>query len=245
MNLWFIWTIYTVTIARQTCTRKKPTTNGNNFVVSDELVILIWTIYTASRLVHEILDERKQCIVVSDELVIYLNDQHSYNFEIRTRRTPGYRSNSKLDMSKTDSEYYSEGSLESVGDNLLKIVPVRFVFQCCVRVQMFKSESESDSWPQSPSPSQKKNSSPSHESSSPHIWYFLYLPKHENKIRTTTVENAQHGTAATAWTRAWLGPSHESRFLSPSPSPSQSKKKLDSRPSPYSSHTALLYTSSD
>ena len=38
----------------------------------------------------------------------------------------------------------------------------------------------------------------------------------------------QHGTAATAWTRAWLGPSHESRFLSPIPS--QSIKKLDSSP---------------
>ena len=56
----------------------------------------------------------------------------------------------------------------------------------------------------------KKNSSPSHKSSIPHIWYFLYLPKHENKQNIYyRVEKAQHGTATTAWTRALLGPSHD------------------------------------
>ena len=75
-------------------------------------------------------------------------------------------------------------------------------FQCCVRVQVVKSESESSplspspkSSPQSPSPSHhlrvrvresesKKNLSPSHESSSPHIQHLFIFQnmKTNNKM---------------------------------------------------------------
>ena len=132
------------------------------------------------------------------------------------------------------------------------------IHQCCVRVQIVKSESESSS------PSPKKSSSPSHKPSSPHIslssktWkqtkYFslphlssssfnkLYCTNNNNSNKNVSnvnrVEKAQHGTAAIACTRAWLGPSHESRFLSPSPS----HQKMDSNLSPYSSHTVLVIT---
>ena len=92
------------------------------------------------------------------------------------------------------------------------------VQQCCVRVQVVKSESS----PQSPSPS------PSHhlrvrvkkklESESR-----IYLPKHENKQQN--VSNVRVNSA-TRHGRYCLdsGPSHESQFLSPCPSPSQSEK---------------------
>ena len=101
--------------------------------------------------------------------------------------------------------------------------------------KIVKSESESSPLSPSPSPSHhfrvrvKKNSSPSHESSSPHIRYFFIFQNmktttnnnnnNKNVSNASRVEKAQHGTAATAYsgvTRA--GPSHESRFLSPSPS---------------------------
>ena len=143
--------------------------------------------------------------------------------------------------------------------------------QIRVRVRDITSESESESSPQSPS--QIFFSSPSHDSSS-HIHIFdislssktwkqtkyfplphlssssfnkLYEQQQQNVSNVNRVEKAQHGTAATAWTRAWLGPSHESRFLSPSPSQSLKKmdsspshQKMNSSPSPYSSHTALV-----
>ena len=97
-----------------------------------------------------------------------------------------------------------------------------------VRVITSLSKSESESSPQSPSPSQKKIQV---RVTSPvvHIFDISLSSKTWKQTKYISlphllirVEKAQYGTAATAWTRAWLGPSHESRFLSLSPS--QSKK---------------------
>ena len=140
--------------------------------------------------------------------------------------------------------------------------------QCCVRVQVVKSESESESSPLSPSPSHhlkvrvrvitsksesesKKNLSPSHVStcSSPHYSTFVYLPKHENKqqnVSNVRVNSAtRHGRYCldSGVTRARVTISESEseseskrKKLDSNPSPS----KMDSSPSPYSSHTALV-----
>ena len=67
-----------------------------------------------------------------------------------------------------------------------------------VRVRVITSESESSS------PS-KKNFKSESRLTSPVVDIFdiSLSPKHENKLPITTVGKAQHGTAATAWTRAW------------------------------------------
>ena len=74
----------------------------------------------------------------------------------------------------------------------------------------------------------------------------------KNVLNVNRLEKAQHGKAATAWTRAWLGPSHESKFVSPS----QSKKKWTRVrvikkwtrvrvPTRVTRHTALIVNSSN
>ena len=135
---------------------------------------------------------------------------------------------------------------------------------CQIRVRVITSESESESSPQSPSPS------PSHHlrvrvrvrvSESKKCWvrvtnlvvhiFNICLSSKTWKQTTKCIEcqskQRKNGTAATAWTQAWLGP--ESRVtISESESESKWKKldssaspsKLDSSPSSYSSHTALM-----
>ena len=129
-------------------------------------------------------------------------------------------------------------------------------WQCCVRVQVVKSESESESSPQSPSPSlshhlrvrvrvrecQKKNSSPSHESSSPHIQHLFIFQNMKTNNKMYRMSESRHGRYCldSGVTRARVTISESEskskwKKLDSSPSPSQ----MDSSPSPYSSHTAL------
>ena len=110
--------------------------------------------------------------------------------------------------------------------------------------QVAKSESESESSLLSPSPSPRVRVKKKIESEFTNLVVniystFVYLPKHENKLNiflsltttttTTCIEcqSKQRNTVRPLLLGLGrdLGPSHESRFLSPSPSLSQSEKK--------------------
>ena len=62
--------------------------------------------------------------------------------------------------------------------------PLLNLNQCCVRIQVVKFESESESWPLSPSPSENKNLSPSHKSSSPHFQHLFIFQNMETNNKT-------------------------------------------------------------
>ena len=140
-----------------------------------------------------------------------------------TRKTP-YQDDSQLgQLSTRISPYHDDSPLGQLPPGQLptRTTPQRTVLiavlcpspgcqiRVRVRVRVITSESESESSPQSPSPSpshhlrvrvrvreseSKKKSSPSHESSSPHIQHFVYLPKHENKQQNVSnVSATRHG----------------------------------------------------
>ena len=143
-------------------------------------------------------------------------------------------------------------------------------YQCCVRVQIVKSESESsplsesESSPLSPSPShhlqvrvrvitsesesesKKKFKSESRVQSSTYS-IFLYIPKHENKqknifppsfINRVEKLGLRRDSARVTSHDFWVRVRVKVKVMDSS----LSHQKMDSSPSPYSSHTALLNT---